>query len=105
MPRAAPRDDSYPAAYGLQLTGASADTDLTAQFVEAPYAACEVIVTNTDEAAEQNLVVRLQGAPSTDVTFTIAAGNTTWIRAAFVSFRTSTADTISATFLWQGGPS
>ncbi len=106
MPRTHVRDDSYPGTFAEQFDG-SADIDLTARFAEAPYAAAEVIVTNTDATAGvgQDLVVRLQGAPSVDVAFRITPQTTMWIRGAFVSIRAATGAAIVATFIWQGGPS
>lgn len=102
MARPAPSDLSYTPSFALQLDG-TADTDLTTQFTEAPCAANAVLVSN-EGATAQDLVVRLQGAPTVDVNFRIVPGGMAMIRGAFVSHRAATGIDIRATFMWHGGP-
>src|SRR5262245_32443502 len=106
MARPAPRDDQYPPQLFSTFSGTNgaADADLTATQTHAPYAACQVVVTNVDTANAQIMVVQMQGQPTTDVNITIGPGATVPIRGAFVTYRQTSNANIRATFGWAGGP-
>src|ERR1044071_2431597 len=111
MARPAPKDCDYSATLAATFSNLAADADLTTQFVEAPYAATELYVSVPASFAGGNLVVRLQGAPSTDVTLPIAAVAATGgdlfgpIRGAFIRIVETTTDGLTIMAMWQGGPS
>jgi hypothetical protein len=110
MPRAAPKDRQYAPTYAATFTNLSADADLTAVHVEAPYACSETFITVPASFAGGSFVFRTQGS-STDVTLPIPAVAATGgyiigpIRAAIVAIDETTTDGLVIMCLWQGGPS
>lgn len=110
MGRPAPSDESYAPTVSKVYTSPGADVDLTAEFAEQPHPATEMWLSIPSSFAGGNLVVRMQGAPTTDVTFpvsaSIAAGGYPIgpFRGAFTTLRSTTTAALSVWFFWQGGP-
>lgn len=111
MPRVSPRDDQYPPALSQVFVSLAADADLTAVFPDAPHAACQIWLSVPASFGGGNLVVRMEGAPSTDVTIPVSASAATDgkmigpIRGKFVAIDEATTDLLSVWVFWQGGAS
>jgi hypothetical protein len=114
MSRPAPSDLNYAPTTSKVYTSPGADVDLTAEFPEQQWPATELWISVPVAFASGNLVVRMQGAPTTDVTFPIpqlgvqAQGGGGCligpIRGAFSTLRSTTTAGISMWFFWSSGP-
>ena len=106
-----PRDDLFPPSLSAVFLSLAADADLTTQHVEAPYAACCLWLSIPASFAGGNLVVRMEGAPATDVTVPISARAATDgiflgpFRGKFIAIDETTTDGISVWAFWSGRPS
>lgn len=104
---------SYPADAAPLNTGTAFALDLTAVNAEAPWPACELYVMSKTApgTGQENLVVRMQSAPTVDVVIPICLGQSTRLRGAFSAIVGSnggnanpTSVNLRITAFWQGGP-
>lgn len=121
MSRPSPTDVDYAPTFAssyagnalpLSVVGAFA-LDLTSVNAEAQWPACELYVMSVTApgAGQENLVVRMQSAPTVDVIIPICKGQSQRLRGAFsaivgtdIGNTNPTATTLRITAFWQGGP-
>lgn len=110
MARPAPNDSTYAPSASRVYTSPGADVLLAEEFPEQQWAATELWLSIPASFAGGNLVVRMQAAPTVDVTVPVSAAAAAAgyligpIRGAFTTLRSTTTAGLSCWFFWQGGP-
>ena len=121
MSRPAPADLNYAPTFATSFSEAAPPLnvaaitvlDLTSVNAEAPHPACELYVMSVTApgATQENLVVRMQSAPTVDVIIPICLGQSTRLRGAFSGIVGSnvlnpnpSSVNLRITAFWQGGP-